>query len=137
MAYQIANTSRKIHPFSLPNDFVEYFYYPINASGANSQEYPFSIIKENQLISAVAWDSYVRDNTSSPIRIQVPKLTIVTWSGIAMQCYLITNNMACTLLLPAKYQGKVDGLAFNRVTTLNDSNAYCRNGKKEKTCHHR
>lgn len=42
-----------------------------------------------------------------------------------MQCYLITNNMACTLLLPKKYDGNVQGLAFG--TSATDGNQYCVN----------
>ncbi len=42
-----------------------------------------------------------------------------------MQCYLITNNMACTLLLPQKYVDNVQGLAFG--STTGDANQYCIN----------
>jgi hypothetical protein len=43
-----------------------------------------------------------------------------------MQCYLVTNNMACTLLLPDKYEGNVQGLAFGDNNT-NVGNQYCLN----------
>ena len=42
-----------------------------------------------------------------------------------MQCYVITNNMACTLLLPQKYNGNVRGLAFG--DTSSNANPYCIN----------
>ncbi len=42
-----------------------------------------------------------------------------------MQCYVITNNMACTLLLPQKYSGNVDGLLFGNIT--GDANQFCIN----------
>ncbi len=45
---------------------------------------------------------------------------------MAIQCYLVTNNMACTLLLPDKYLDNVDGLAFG-VTSSDVGNQYCMN----------
>jgi hypothetical protein len=42
-----------------------------------------------------------------------------------MQCYLIPNNMACTLLLPTKYNGNVQGLAFG--DQIIDPDQYCVN----------
>ncbi len=84
---------------------------------------PFSIIKENATISAISWNANSASNQNISVQIQIPKLTISIWSGLAMQCYVITNNMACTLLLPGKYNGNVHGLAFGDMT--GDANQYC------------
>jgi hypothetical protein len=122
VVYNITNANISATPFDLTNDYVEYFYYPTTSTNDSSQ-LPFSIIKENQAISATTWSASSSLNQNNFIEIQVPRLTISTWSGLAMQCYLITNNMACTLLLPAKYTGLVQGLAFGDTT--GDANQYC------------
>jgi hypothetical protein len=122
VVYNITSQNISAAPFDLTNDYVKYFYYPKTSTSSLSQ-LPFSIIKENQTISAVTWTSYSSLQSNNSIQIQVPKLTISTWSGLAMQCYLITNNMACTLLLPSKYTGLVQGLAFGDTT--GDANQYC------------
>ncbi|CAF3337216.1 unnamed protein product [Rotaria socialis] len=110
-------------PFHSSNDFVEYFYYPTSLN--TSSEIMFSIIQENQSISAINWNTFTSNNKNVSTQIQVPRLTISTWSGLAMQCYLIENNMACTLLLPHKYDGNVQGLVFGGVTS--NANQYCSN----------
>ncbi|CAF1546912.1 unnamed protein product, partial [Adineta steineri] len=119
--YLTVNNSVSRNPFNLSNDFVEYFYYPTSSN--NTTPYTFSIIKENQTISANNWNTY--STTQQIVSVQVQKLTISTWSGLAMQCYLITNNMACTLLLPQKYTGNIQGLAFGNYISNDDQ--YCVN----------
>lgn len=104
---------------------MEYFYYPTASSNGDISQQPFSIVKENQVLNATNWNPNNAQRTVEAIKIQIPKLTISTWSGVAMQCYLITNNMACTLLLPTKYNGQVQGLAFGTVT--GDANQQCVN----------
>jgi hypothetical protein len=106
----------------LTNNYVQYFYYPITLSTTAPQN-AFSIIQENQTISASNWNAYSSPKQTVSTQIQVPKLTISTWSGLSMQCYVITNNMACTLLLPKKYIGNVEGLAFGNIK--GDANQYC------------
>lgn len=122
--YTVTNDGVTGNPFSLPNDYVEYFYYPPVLTN-DSIKLSFSIIKENQAISAINWNTYSSSRQNISTQIQVPKLTISIWSGLAIQCYLITNNMACTLLLPEKYQDNVQGLAFGDVS--GDANQYCMN----------
>lgn len=67
------------NPFNLTNDFVEYFYYPTSLSVAS--DITFSLIKENQLITAIDWNAYNTQNKNVSIEIQVPRLTISLWSG--------------------------------------------------------
>ncbi|CAF1151520.1 unnamed protein product [Rotaria sp. Silwood1] len=119
--YLLKNENIPTNPFKLSNDFVEYYYYP--ASLNDSSQFAFSIIKENQTITAINWNTFSSDNKTVPVQIQVPQLTISIWSGLAMQCYVITNNMACTLLLPKKYYGNVRGLAFG--DSPNNPSQYC------------
>ncbi|CAF4129363.1 unnamed protein product, partial [Rotaria sp. Silwood2] len=121
--YLLKNENRSINPFTTQYDLVEYYYYPTSLN--DSSEFAFSISKENQTITAISWNTYSSNNKTLPVQIQVPKLTISIWSGLAMQCYVITNNMACTLLLPQKYYGNVRGLAFGVSTS--DSSQYCAN----------
>lgn len=125
--YTITNRSLSDTPFHLSNDYTEYFYYPGNLTNVSSLQ--FSIIKENQTVSATTWNqtNTGQSTTGASSQVQVPRLTISTWSGLAMQCYLITNNLACTLLLPGKYQGNVRGLVFS--TTTNNDNQYCSQSK--------
>ena len=147
MNYVVKEKTLLGNPFSLPNDFVEYFYYPQNNN--ETSQYPFSIVKENRLISASNWNLFLLNTTNVPIPVQVPRLTVSTWSGndpfhslaishvnrsslgLGIQCYLITNNMACTLLLPNKYLNKVEGLALNANYSASDPNPnqYCLNGE--------
>ncbi|CAF1457750.1 unnamed protein product, partial [Adineta ricciae] len=121
--YLTGNDTTRRNPFNLSNDFVEYFYYPVSTT--NSTNYFFAITKENQTISAATWNTYSTTGQNVSVQAQVPKLTITTWSGLALQCYLITNNMACTLLLPVKYTGNVEGLAFGNQIANEDQ--YCLN----------
>lgn len=57
--------------------------------------------------------------------------------GLAMECYLLTNNMGCTLMLPIKYRNQVEGLAINSglispdvigSQNTSDPNQYCLSG---------
>ncbi|CAF0783623.1 unnamed protein product [Rotaria sordida] len=121
--YLLKNENIRINPFNSSNDFVKYYYYPPSLNDAS--EFAFSIIRENQTITATNWNVYSSENRILPVQIQVPKLTISIWSGLAMQCYVITNNMACTLLLPQKYFGNVRGLAVGDNTS--NPNQYCAN----------
>lgn len=125
MEYFVKKENRFGSAFSLANDYVEYFYYPNTTAGSNTSDLPFSIIKENQTLAATSWNAGSLTGAQISVEIQVPKLSISTWSGLAMQCYLITNNMACTLLLPQKYTGRVQGLAFGSIT--GDANQQCIN----------
>ena len=125
MRYNIRNENVPKNPFELPNDYVEFFYYPTASSNGDTSKLPFSIVKENQVLNATSWNPNNVPRTVEAIQIEIPRLTISTWSGIAMQCYLITNNMACTLLLPKKYNGQVQGLVFGTVTS--DANQQCVN----------
>lgn len=130
--YTIKNPYITGTPFNLSNDYVEYFYYPTDVSQTTSN-ISFSMIKENQTI--VATSSRDR-NTQNSSNIQVPKLTISTWSGLAIQCYLITNNLACTLIIPGKYTGSVEGLAVSSNSV--DDNQHCNQSKRnyQDTCIH-
>ena len=47
--------------------------------------------------------------------------------GLSIQCYLITNNMACTLLLPQQYTGRVEGLALGDGPNARNTDQYCSN----------
>ena len=123
MRYNILNGNISGNPFTLSNDYVEYFYYPSAEASSNTSQLPFSIIKENQTLVTAILNTASSTGQLVSVETQVPKLTISTWSGLAMQCLLITNNMACTLLLPKKYNGQVQGLAYGNIT--GDANEQC------------
>ncbi|CAF0953420.1 unnamed protein product, partial [Didymodactylos carnosus] len=106
-------------------NFAAYFYYPADISNTISSNISFSIARENEEISATNWNPL--QNNGPVLSAEVPKLTISTYSGIAMQCYLITKNMACTLLLPKKYEGNVHGLVMNGYVGLTGSSYEDRN----------
>ncbi|CAF0903620.1 unnamed protein product, partial [Didymodactylos carnosus] len=115
----IINRSSKFEIPDLTTNFATYFYYP---NGSTNSSTPFSIAREDVTISTTEWtlDPNVFDGKGRNISAKIPKLTISTWLeaskesnlhlGIAMQCYLITHNMACTLLIPKKYENSVKGL---------------------------
>ncbi|CAF1385731.1 unnamed protein product, partial [Rotaria magnacalcarata] len=121
--YLVKSENITQNPFQFSNDFVEYFYYPTSLN--TSSEIIFSMIRDNQSITAINWNTFNSNNKNVSTQVQVPRLTISTWSGLAMQCYLIANNMACTLLLPHKYDGNVQGLVFGGITS--NANQYCSN----------
>ena len=71
------NISRNL--FNLSNDFAEFHYYPESIN--DSSQLSFSIIKENQTITAINWNAYNAARQNISIQTQVPKLTILIWSG--------------------------------------------------------
>ena len=67
----------KIQSFS--NDFVEYYYYPESLN--DSSQLTFTMIKENEVITAYSWNTYNSQSENQSVQIQVPRLTISVWSG--------------------------------------------------------
>jgi hypothetical protein len=63
----------------LTDNFVQYFYYPLSIN--DSTPYTFTIIRENQTISATNWNTFTSTAQQVSVQVQVPKLTISTWSG--------------------------------------------------------
>ncbi|UJR30966.1 hypothetical protein I4U23_018478 [Adineta vaga] len=50
----------------------------------------------------------------------VPQLTLTLWSGLALQCEIVGENLECILLLPEKYRTSLEGLAGNFNGDPND-----------------
>jgi hypothetical protein len=74
--YLVQKDNIRHNPFINANDFVEYFYY-----SDNSSEIAFSIIQLNQTITATTQNTYGSGSPNVTLKIQVPKLSISTWSG--------------------------------------------------------
>ncbi|CAF0850637.1 unnamed protein product [Rotaria sp. Silwood1] len=45
--------------------------------------------------------------------ITVPQLTFALWSGLSMECRIVSENLDCILSLPQKYQTFIEGLIGN------------------------
>ena len=91
--YIVKEKSLTGSPFTLPNDFVEYFYYPQEENGTS--KYPFSITKDNQMISASNWNAFLQSGSNAVTPVQVPRLTVSTWSGsvIRLACRSSSDSL--------------------------------------------
>ena len=79
MNYWLNHENISRNPFNLSNDFVEFYYYPESTNDLSHLS--FSLIKENQTITAINWNAYNAARQNISVQIQVPKLTILIWSG--------------------------------------------------------
>ncbi|CAF4537768.1 unnamed protein product, partial [Rotaria socialis] len=45
--------------------------------------------------------------------LSVPQITVIIWSGLSMQCQIVSANLDCILSLPGKYYSLIEGLVGN------------------------
>ncbi|CAF3955011.1 unnamed protein product, partial [Adineta steineri] len=43
----------------------------------------------------------------------IPQLTLAIWSGLSLECQIMSDNLECLLTLPEKYRTHIEGLAGN------------------------
>ena len=94
VSYQTLQNSTPIDPFTSLNDFDQNFYYPANQQTASSSSYSFAITRESQTISALDWVKFQANASDSVTNVQIPKITITSWSGTVKEFLFDINYTA-------------------------------------------
>ncbi|CAF3482207.1 unnamed protein product [Rotaria socialis] len=82
---------------SLTSQLANNLNYDNAQSMDMTQQYAYRVVQTNATTGSLS----------------VPQITVIIWSGLSMQCQIVSANLDCILSLPGKYYSLIEGLVGN------------------------